>query len=280
MVMRLPSPDLDHDTFIDTVVEQREKGRNASFFTNVKNEWKQRVQLYLQARGDPSIIKPWTAVTPHSEKFKNLYLNPSENSIQRPMLDSLRSRELQLCPACGENGTPNTLDHYLPKDSYPEFSITAINLFPMCDICQGHKKTATVDETNQRLFLHPYFDEFLDIQALSLQIGHPYEAPASMTITPHPALEHAQQALVSRHLDHLAVSTRYHRYFKSEYLRLLRLVSNLRNTGQNVTVNLENFRNYARNKSINSWDHIFYDGVLADPTLMQYLCQGQLPAQL
>lgn len=280
MVVRLNRPDTDQDAFIDEVVEQRQCGGNAQFFTDIKADWKARVHAYLAASGDPAVIKPWLAVQLHAKKFQNLYLNPTEDSVQRPVLAALRSRELQLCPACGEDGTPNTLDHYLPKQTYPEFSITAFNLFPMCDICQGEKSTATVNAANERLFLHPYFDQFIDVQVLHLQIGQPYEAPATMTLTPHSALDPAQSALVARHLEHLAISTRYHRFFKDEYLRLLRLTRSIRQKCMDVTAHLEIFTENARNKSINSWGHVFYAGVLANPGLMEYLRQGQLPDNL
>lgn len=280
MVVRLDGPNADQDTFIDEVVNQRQGGRNAQFFTGIKAAWKARVQAYVAQRGDPTVIKPWPEVQLHSTKFQNLYLNPAEDSVQRPVLTTLRSRELQLCPACGEDGTPNTLDHYLPKQTYPEFSITAFNLFPMCDICQGEKSTDTVNGANERLFLHPYFDGFIDVQVLHLQIGPPYEAPATMMLTPHPGLELEQTALVARHLEHLAISARYHHFFKDEYLRLLRLVQTIRQKDQDVTASLELFSQHALYKSINSWGHVFYAGVLANPDLMDYLRQGKLPDHL
>ncbi len=280
MVIRLNRPDADQDVFIDKVVEQRQGGRNAVFFTSIKAAWKARVQLYLASSGDPALIKPWPEVQLHAKKFQNLYLSPDEDSVQRTMIETLRSRDLQLCPACGEDGTPNTLDHYLPKQTYPEFSITAYNLFPMCDICQGKKSTDTVNAANERLFLHPYFDQFIDVQVLCLQIGQPYEAPTTMTLTPHPGLDAAQAALVSRHLERLAISTRYSHFFKDEYLRLLRMVRTIRLKGMDVTVHLELFSENALNKSINSWGHVFYAGVLANPLLMDYLRQGLLPKNL
>lgn len=280
MVMRLNCPNADQDAFIDAVVDERQGGVNAPFFNGIKADWKARVQAYLAASGDPAVVQPWPAVQPHAKKFHNLYLHPTDGSIQEPVLTSLRSRTLQLCPACGEDGTPNTLDHYLPKQTYPEFSITAFNLFPMCDICQGEKGTNTVDAANQRLFLHPYFDQFIDMQVVQLEIGTPYEAPASMSITPHPALAAAQTALVARHLEHLGISTRYNHFFKDEYLRLLRLVRTMRQKGQSVTAHLELFCENALNKSINSWGHVFYAGVLANAGLMDFLEHGQLPAHL
>lgn len=280
MVIRLPPPAVDDDSFIDDVVAERQGGVNAMFFTGIKVGWKGRVQAYVTSGGDPAVLKPWPEVLAHRTKFQNLYLNPAEHSVQKPVLVSLRSRELQLCPACGEDGTPNTLDHYLPKESYPEFSITARNLFPMCDICQGKKSTATVNSANERMFLHPYFDQFVAAQVVQFEIGRPFEAPELISIKPHPGLDAAQGALVLRHLEGLSISKRYHRFFKSEYIRLLRLAKSARQKGQNVKENLQTFCEHALHKSVNSWGHVFYSGVLADSELVAYLETGELPAHL
>lgn len=280
MVKRLNRPNADQNTFIDQVVLERQGGVNAQFFTGIQAEWKARVHLYLEAQGDPAMIQPWPDVEMHAQKFHTLYSHPADGSIQEPVLTSLRSRELQLCPTCGEDGTPNTLDHYLPKQTYPEFSITACNLVPMCDICQGKKLTDTVNAANERLFLHPYFDEFIDQQVLHLEIGPPYDAPVNITLTPRLGLDPMQTSLVARHLKHLAIATRYHHFFKDEYLRLLRLVRTIRNKDMDVTANLELFCQNALDKSINSWGHVFYAGVLANPELMDYLRYGKLPEHL
>lgn len=281
MVVRLNRPDSDQDAFIDAVVEQRQGGINAQFFALIKADWKERVRAYLAAGGDPAVIQPWPKVQAHAQKFQNLYLHPADNSVQEPVLATLRERKMQFCPACGEDGTPNTLDHYLPKQTYPEYSITSCNLFPMCDTCQGEKLTATVNAANERLFLHPYFDQFLEIQVVQLAIGHPYEAPATMTLKPHQGLGLVQSALVARHLEHLAISTRrYYHFFKAEYVRLLRLAQRIREKGLDLTTQLELFCDNAKDKSVNSWGHVFYAGVLADPDLMDYLREGQLPDHL
>ncbi|HGM4743362.1 hypothetical protein [Stenotrophomonas maltophilia] len=277
MVMRLDRPNADQNTFIDKVVLERQAGCNAKFFSGIQNDWKARVQNYLAANGDPSVIQPWAAVQPHATKFHTLYLSPAVDSVQKPVLDTLRSRELQLCPICGEEGTPNTLDHHLPKQTYPELSITACNLVPMCDICQGNKLTSTVNTANERLFLHPYFDEFVDQQVYFLDIGTPYSSPTTMTLGPHPALEPEQASLVSRHLGELGIAERYTRFFKDEYMRLLRLSGRIRAKGLDLDEQIEMFRENALDKSVNSWHHVFYSGAIANAALMHYLRHGQLP---
>jgi 5-methylcytosine-specific restriction endonuclease McrA len=278
MVIRLQLPDIDYDTFIDAVVAERQAGGNAEYFTDLQDEWKTRTQEYLDNKGNPEVIKRWNRVAKaDGKKFVNLYSSPGEESVHRPILKGLRARTLQICPACGEDGTPNTLDHYLPKDDFPEFAITAANLSPMCDICQSEKKTKTITAANERIFLHPYYDEFLGTQVVVLEFEKPLETPPSIRLRPSPALDTAQTALVSRHIHELGVIRRYNHFFRDEYMRLLRLTSDIHQRGQNLREQLENFRNMASYKSVNSWLHVFYSGVTADNDLMAYLETGDIP---
>ena len=88
------------------------------------------------------------------------------------MLQSLRNHDLQLCPACGEAGAPNTLDHYLPKGKYPHFCVTPHNLFPMCDACQRRKGDRTGDENNPRFSFIRISMFLLDNKSLSSRSIH------------------------------------------------------------------------------------------------------------
>jgi hypothetical protein len=60
------------------------------------------------------------------------------------------------CAFC-DRATATTLDHYLPKGGYPEFSILPLNLIPCCAECNLRKLGAYRDEA--AIFLHSYFDE-------------------------------------------------------------------------------------------------------------------------
>ncbi len=276
--MRLQRPDYEDVGLIDTVVEERQNGVNRAYFTRVGPLWKRRVRDYIDNGGNPEVIQPWDQVADDAIKtrFLTLYGSPADDSVQKPILDHLRKRTLQLCPACGEDGTPNTLDHYLPKNSYPEFAITTVNLFPMCDICQGWKGEKTVNDAGERLFLHPYFDAFLAQQAVSLEIGGPYNAPRTISLGAHPDLDPALQLLVARHLQELGMDRRYYHFFREQYIRLLGSASDIREDGLNMRQQIGLFRRTARRKAINSWGHIFYDAVLRNEELLEYLETGDL----
>ncbi|KGH12736.1 hypothetical protein P608_10320 [Comamonas thiooxydans] len=273
MVMFLKRPDYEDVNLIDSVVKERQNGVNRDYFTNVSPIWKRRVRDYIDHCGNPEIIKPWGQVADDAIKtrFLTLYGNPADDSVQKPILEHLRERTLQICPACGEDGTPNTLDHYLPKNHYPEFSITTVNLFPMCDICQGWKGVKTVNDTGKRLFLHPYFDKFLERQVVSLEIGAPYNAPRAISLGAHPDLPPALQLIVSRHMKELEMVSRYYHFFREQYIRLLGSASDIREEGLDMRQQIGLFRRTARRKSINSWGHIFYDAVLCNEDLLEYL---------
>ncbi len=281
MVIRLDRPQLDLDDLdlIDRLVSERQNGVNREFFRDIHPRWRERVALYVTAGGNPEQIEPWGEVAAQEigNRFRNLYLSPQENSVQKPILERLRERKLIFCPACGEDGTPNTLDHYLPKEHYPEFSVTAVNLFPMCDICQGQKRSLTLNEERERLFIHPYFDNFLDRQLILLSIDEPFNAPSSFRLAPSGDLSPDAHALVTRHLRHLGIESRYSHFFKNSYLRLLKLVMQARSKGLAVLPQIEGFRTMEFFKSVNSWGHVFYDGVLRNADLLAYLESGDLP---
>lgn len=281
MVIRLDISHLELNDLelIDRIVEERQNGKHRDYFLRVKDAWKKRVRQYTEAGGNPEVIDEWSEMVDREVhgRFKNLYLSPGEQSVQKPLLETLRNRELDFCPACGEDGTPNTLDHYLPKNVYPEFSVTLVNLFPMCDICQGKKGVEIGDDDGKRLFIHPYFDAFIKQQVLNLEISKPFNAPASIELFPHPDIDGEQQDLIVRHITGLGIPARYYRYFQINYMRLLRLVGKMRQKGLDVREQIEQFRDLACEKSINSWSYIFYDGVLRNEHLMEYLSNEALP---
>ena len=68
----------------------------------------------------------------------------------------------QICPFCGHRSIVY-IDHFLPKSRYPHFSITPINLVPICYECNSRAgKGSLYPTSDDSQFLHPYFDDFDD----------------------------------------------------------------------------------------------------------------------
>lgn len=277
MVTRLPLPEACSLELVDNVVLERANGRNAAYFNGLAAEWRQRVEQYLANRGNPETVPDWPAIQANRKRFLTLYNSPADDSSQGPIIKQLRDRKLRFCPACGEEGTPNTLDHYLPKDDYPHFAITPVNLAPMCDICQLAKGTETVDAAGRRIFLHPYYDEFLATQVIRLVIGRPFEAPENFVLGPDPNLPPDLAALVQRHIVGLELESRYGVFFRDEYLRLLRLTQEARTVGRDIRDDIPTFKRMHELRAPNLWPHIFFSAVANDADLLEYLAHGALP---
>ncbi len=275
--MRLPAPAMCSLQLVDDVVSERQAGINAGFFSGIAEEWRDRVQAYIDAKGSPAVIQTWPDIAHKKNSFLNLYLSPTKGSVQGVMLAAMRAHGLSLCPACGEAGAPNTLDHYLPKEQYPHFCVTPYNLFPMCDACQSHKGEKTGDSVDPRFFLHPYFDVFIANQVIELLIKPPFNAP-SFELAPVTVLDKTEYYLVSRHLNELGILSRYSHYFRNQHQRLLRLVQGLREANLNVRQHLTIFSTNAAIPTKNAWDHVFYSAVTSNTDMMKYLTHGDLPA--
>lgn len=274
----LARPAIDSADFVEDVVADRQNGPYASFFNAIKDSWKRRVRYYDLRAGSPEFVKSWSRVQPRAKTFRNLYAAKTpRGQAQIKMIADLRVQHgLTLCPSCGEPGRPNTLDHYLPKEDFPHLAVTPLNLVPMCDGCQGKKGTKTGGAAQPKWFLHPYFDGFVQAQVIFLSIQGPYDGP-TFGLSVDPGLPAPQQALVSSHMRELQLEARFGEYFKKQFVRLLKNVRHMRETGQDVTVALGNFRYLASMAGANSWDHIFYAGVLDDAALMAHLLTGALP---
>jgi len=84
-------------------------------------------------------------------------------TVETAPMTALRGRILERicvarCPFCGISES-STLDHYLPMERHPEFSVFPNNLIPSCAVCNTRKRDRILDEqTNVRMFLHPYYD--------------------------------------------------------------------------------------------------------------------------
>lgn len=114
------------------------------------------------------------------------------------------------CPMCGF-GEASTLEHYLPRSGYPEFSVFALNLIPACARCNLLKGGA-IGTTPATQYLHAFFHQLprfallvcsVDIQAGAMAVR--YRLKASRPIA---------RALLARaiyHFEELELGDRFRR---------------------------------------------------------------------
>ncbi|BBB24618.1 hypothetical protein [Amphritea japonica] len=305
MVAKLLPPAHDSAEVVRDSIANRRQHRD--FFRALQEDWLALIDDYNRLSGDPTAIAPIDLSQYISaERLQNEAASepgrgesddPAERLYQRrkkslinlysaaagtnlhTTLDAMRRRHgLRFCPSCGEPGKPGTLDHYLPKTEYPEFSIVLENLTPMCEACQEKKGTSAVDEEGNKLFIHPYYDPIEDA-SLSLVISEPYESPTSFNVEVHQDVPEQIRSLFERHLSEINFRERFEEFCIDEYSDLLSLFTAER-AGDNPDSArriLPRFLIKSAVQSHNRWEAIFYRGVLSNPDLLDYLDNADLP---
>ncbi|HMJ78849.1 MAG TPA: hypothetical protein VK507_22890 [Iamia sp.] len=106
----------------------------------------------------PDPIAPIATTIPEAEALKSNFRALDEGralaTVRSALFDAV---PLLRCPYCG-TGIATTLDHYLPKARFPEFSILGVNLVPSCGRCNLKKLSALPYRAGRRI-RHVYFDE-------------------------------------------------------------------------------------------------------------------------
>ncbi|GAA3962974.1 HNH endonuclease [Actinoplanes auranticolor] len=124
---------------------------------------------YDKKRGLPSLVSELNLdVETADALLKNYRLTYVGNSLDSIRGDLMASTLHGLCPMCGR-GEVWTLDHYLPKESYPEFSLLPINLVPACWSCNHFKAKLTESLAGARFF-HTYYDSLPTMPILKAAI--------------------------------------------------------------------------------------------------------------
>jgi len=120
-----------------------------------------------------------------------------------------------LCQYCGLNYGPSEFDHYLPKESFPEYSVLSLNLVPCCGRCNGLKGTVWLDANGVREILNLYYDTLPNQRFLhaDIQVSNgPNAIPvAQFRLSNNPADYGGLMATVLNHYKNLELLVRYRR---------------------------------------------------------------------
>jgi hypothetical protein len=184
--------------------------------------------------------------------------------------------ELGCCPVCGGT-TTGTLDHYLPRDVYPEFSIFSLNLVPACPHCNSGSKGTTVKGASYgERFLHPYFDDLANGPIWRVAFRAPY-AMLTFDAVPEQGLSPAQTKMVKFHLQNV-LGSQFETFVRTQWGKMPNVLR-IRAGGRLPTdpvacrpiVELELAAKIEETGSHNSWHAGFLRGLLADNAATAHL---------
>lgn len=196
--LKLPSTAVLEDKTLKTLCKATE-------WTAHHPAWQAAYDTYRLEKGNPWKVVPAAFATDTAEietiaaAQRDFYKKRSGGG---PIARIRKTRGLTCCPMCGSHHH-GTLDHYLPRESFPEFSILLSNLVPACPYCNsGVKKGWYRGAASPERFIHPYFDTLAKDPIWYVEILPPFEAARFRTQVAGSVLPSDRQ-MVRFHLDHI-----------------------------------------------------------------------------
>lgn len=222
----LISPDEDHLGIFKNIVSSKRSPRKA-ILKSIESLIESSYLEYFRVLGDLSKLN-------RINSFSNFQIDAllhCYNSSSKPLNEiidkiyKLQPEEFRAsCQYCGL-GEPETSDHYIPKELYPEYSVLPLNLIPCCPICNTNKSNKWLDTSNNRQIVNLYFDYIakntrflfahIVYNGMDAEIDFQLEKPSNM---------HKQLfELIERHYNNLKLFDRY-RNKANEYISEIKTV--------------------------------------------------------
>jgi len=113
----------------------------------------------------------------NSSKDILLSLYDFQNRTIRNIRENIKNQQIITIQTTCQNCTIDSvesMDHVLPKTTFPELAINAYNLFPCCSRCNGYKSKLE-SSAGDKKFLNLFLDQLPEIQYLFVSIFKSYD---------------------------------------------------------------------------------------------------------
>jgi hypothetical protein len=201
------------------------------------------------------------------------YYEKAPASLNRELLVRRNEHGLYSCPFCGNPKKPDTLDHFIPKDQWPEFSIFSNNLVPQCRSCAPIKGENYYSvENGTAKFIHPIYLDLLQRFRFKVTVTFNRETniPSfSVVLRKLQATEGDEDQRVVFHIKNLKVKQRLIKFCQDDYRRWQTRLSKRRfdlrvALRQRLNETPENDRGI-------DWKSAFIEGLLNNEDAISYL---------
>lgn len=238
---------------------------------------------YLAVSGNPFLVQNQVVNGVQSDFLKQHYKSPP---IDLAFITELReSTEHLICPMCGSMHR-GTLDHYLPKNTYPIFSIFSLNLVPACK-CNSKRKEVIIGLNLGERILHPYFDMCLSERLVTAKFNDLGSVP-SVSVALVVPTNHPDYAAIDFHFRTIVKRTAICGYLANRWSKLCLKPSRVvRAFEQNIhdlkdlqkLLEAEREAQDELHDGKNNWDSIFVAGLLDPPVLNWLVKQFSKPGR-
>jgi hypothetical protein len=181
----------------------------------------------------------------------------AQRSPARAIYDAVKlAAENGQCPLCGHRQVM-TLDHYLPKSTFPALAVNPVNLVPACRDCNS-AKLASTSET-----LHPYYDAIEGVRWLAASVVEGAPAAARFFVEPSADWPRSLAARVNSHFQIFGLADLYTAQAAVQLSGMRRRMEGLHQEGGAVLVrsHLAQDADSWRGHKVNAWQTAFYDAL-------------------
>lgn len=207
---------------VDDYIQETKKGlhqQNRDFVADHDAEYRSSYADYVSHLLPCKLeqVKPlWNELVEDSEQDRK---NKREHRGQAKSIYDSKTRSLHgkywkeietinggtalVCPLCGLT-LCDQLDHYIPRDTMPEFSVFTPNLIPLCHDCNEEKHEVWLNDEGERIIFNAYYDLLPDVSVCKCDIIITQDMPyAKIDINPDLPSDDSKVKLVVRTIDKL-----------------------------------------------------------------------------
>lgn len=265
---KLQLPEYDDSAAFDNLSQNERLGSYPRLLNLVRVVQAGYVQ-YVAFSGAPTLVHNHPIDADQAAFLKGHYASPPADLAY--ITEMRESTEHLVCPMCGSMHS-GTLDHYLPKNRFPIFSVFSRNLVPACK-CNSRRQETLLGANPGERVLHPYFDDCLSERLVSARFEDFGEVPrVSLVLLISNA--HPLHSAIAFHVRSIVHRTAIVRYLADRWSSLCRKPSRVvRAFADNIATRaevqslLEEERDALDDlhKSKNNWNSIFISGLLDPP---------------
>ena len=123
----------------------------------------------------------------------------------------------RICCLCGLRDT-SELDHYLPKQIFPEFAAYTVNLIPVCGVCNKRKDEHYRTDEGYPAFIHAYLDVLPQSERfLVAKLSLDNAVLPSFQVVRAPAMPESTYQILASQFDRFQLAT----FYSEEAIELL-----------------------------------------------------------
>lgn len=257
--------------WLDTAIKSRKS--NVEQLKLIRKQLKKAYKCYKSFIKGTTLKLPKSSLIGHKDLLVDYYEHPPAK-LSAELKARRNDHCLNECPSCGNPLSPDTLDHFIPKDDWPEFSIFPNNLVPQCRECAPKKNSRYYcDKDKFAMFIHPIYFDLLSKIGFRVQAQLKDKKPEfTVEFVKLGELSETEIARVKKHLAELDVKSRFTHYCHKEYLRWKRkIVANkfdIRDALTRRIRELPDEGDFSRD-----WKTAFNKGVLSCEAMINHLNQ-------